>query len=153
MLFRSETFLSNLQKNQEVKNILLSESPWVLEAQTEEQQKERIATLFDLNNIRNNNIAALTRLQELQNSNGAWSWYKGMNGSGYVTAYIAELNARLALLTGEKLDGPALALQEKALTYLHQSALEEYKNILKAQKEGVKFTDRKSTRLNSSHPK
>ena len=63
-----------------------------------------------------------------------------MNGSGYVTAYIAELNARLALLTGEKLDGPALALQEKALTYLHQSALEEYKNILKAQKEGVKFT-------------
>ena len=63
-----------------------------------------------------------------------------MNGSGYVTAYIAELNARLALLTGEKLDGPALALQEKALTYLHQSALKEYKNILKAQKEGVKFT-------------
>jgi len=39
------------------------------------------------------------------------------------------------------LDGPALALQEKALTYLHQSALEEYKNILKAQKEGVKFNE------------
>lgn len=135
-----ETFLSNLQKNQEVKNILLSESPWVLEAQTEEQQKERIATLFDLNNIRSNNIAALTRLQELQNSSGAWSWYKGMNGSNYVTAYIAELNARLALLTGEKLSGTALTLQTNALTYLHQSALEEYKNILKAQKEGTKFT-------------
>lgn len=90
-----ETFLSDLQKNQEVKNILLSESPWVLEAKTEEQQKERIATLFDLNNIRSNNIAALTRLQELQNSDGAWSWFKGMNGSRYVTAYIAELNAAL----------------------------------------------------------
>ena len=57
-----------------------------------------------------------------------------MNGSGYVTAYIAELNARLALLTGEKLNGPALALQEKALTYLHQSALEEYKIFLKHRK-------------------
>lgn len=135
-----ETFLSNLQKNQEVKNIILSESPWVLEAQTEEQQKERIATLFDLNNIRSNNIAALTRLQELQGSDGAWSWYKGMNGSNYVTAYIAELNARLALLTHEKLNGTALTLQTNALTYLHQSALEEYKNILKAQKEGAKFT-------------
>ena len=135
-----ETFLSNLQKNQEVKNILLSESPWVLEAQTEEQQKERIATLFDLNNIRSNNIAALTRLQELQSSDGAWSWYKGMNGSSYVTAYIAELNARLVLLTGEKLSGTALSLQANALKYLHQSALEEYKNILKAQKEGAKFT-------------
>ena len=135
-----ETFLSNLQKNQEVKNIILSESPWVLEAQTEEQQKERIATLFDLNNIRSNNIAALTRLQELQNANGAWSWYKGMTGSRYVTTYIAELNARLAMLTGEKLTGTALSLQQNAFTYLHQSALDEYKEILKAQKEGVKFT-------------
>ena len=135
-----ETFLSNLQKNQEVKNIILSESPWVLEAQTEEQQKERIATLFDLNNIRSNNIAALTRLQELQNASGAWSWYKGMTGSRYVTAYIAELNARLTMLTGEKLTGTALSLQQNAFTYLHQSALDEYKEILKAQKEGVKFT-------------
>lgn len=135
-----ETFLSNLQKNQEVKNILLSESPWVLEAKTEEQQKERIATLFDLNNIRSNNISALTRLQELQNSDGAWSWYKGMDGSRYVTTYIAELNARLAMLTGEKLTDAALALQNKAFTYLHQSALDEYKDILKAQKEGANFT-------------
>lgn len=135
-----ETFLSNLQKNQEVKNLILSESPWVLEAQTEAQQKERIATLFDLNTIRNNTIAALTRLQELQSSDGAWSWYKGMNGSSYVTAYIAELNARLALLTGQRLDGAALALQTNALRYLHRSALEEYTNMLKAQKEGSKFT-------------
>ena len=80
-----ETFLSNQQKNQEVKNIHLSESPWILEAQTEEQQKERIATLFDLNNILSNNSAALRRLQNLQNGDGAWSWYKGMNGSLYVT--------------------------------------------------------------------
>ena len=82
----------------------------------------------------------MTRLQELQNSDGAWSWFKGMNGSRYVTAYIAELNARLALLTGAPLSGTALDLQAKALTYLHQSALEEYKNILKAQKKGVKQT-------------
>ena len=135
-----ETFLSNLQKNQEVKNILLSESPWVLEAQKEEQQKERIATLFDLNNIRSNNIAALTRLQELQNSSGAWSWYKGMTGSRYVTTYIAELNARLAMMTGEQPSGTALALQKNAFTYLHQEALKEYREILKAQKDGVKFT-------------
>lgn len=135
-----DTFLSNLQKNQEVKNILLSESPWVMEAQTEEQQKQRIATLFDLNNIRSNNISALTRLQELQNANGAWAWYKGMNGNRYVTTYIAELNARLAMLTGEKLTGAASDMQQKAFGYLHQSALDEYKEILKAQKEGAKFT-------------
>ena len=133
-----ESFLSNLQKNQGVKDILLSESPWVLEAQTEEQQKERIATLFDLNNILSNNSAALTRLQKLQDSNGAWPWYKGMSASRFVTTFILGLNARLAMLTGEKPAGIALKMQRTAFNYLHQSILEEYKQHLKAQKEDMK---------------
>ena len=133
-----ETFLSNLQKNQEVKNILLSESPWVMEARTEEEQKERIATLFDLNNIRNNNIAALTRLKELQQSDGSWAWYKGMNGSRFITNFIVELNARLALLTGKPLEGDALTMQRSAFSFLNKEALEEYKNIRKAEKNGEK---------------
>lgn len=133
-----ETFLSNLQKNQEVKNILLSESPWVMEAKTEEEQKERIATLFDLNNIRNNNITALTRLKELQQPDGSWAWYKGMNGSRYITNYIVELNARLAMLTGKPLEGDALVMQRTALSFLNKEALEEYKNIRKAEKNGDK---------------
>lgn len=133
-----DTFLNHLQKNQDVKSILLSESPWVLEAKTEQQQMERIATLFDLNHIRSNNISALTRLQELQNPNGAWSWYKGMGGSLYVTTYIAELNARLAMLTGERLSGTAEVLQNKAFSYLHQLALEEYEEVVKSKKERAK---------------
>lgn len=133
-----ETFLSNLQKNQEVKNILLSESPWVMEARTEEEQKKRIATLFDLNNIRNNNIAALTRLKELQQFDGSWAWYKGMNGSRFITNFIVELNARLALLTGKPLEGDALTMQRSAFSFLNKEALEEYKNIRKAEKNGEK---------------
>lgn len=133
-----ETFLSNLQKNQEVKNILLSESPWVMEAKTEEEQKERIATLFDLNNIRNNNITALTRLKELQLPDGSWAWFRGMNGSRSVTSFIVELNARLAQLTGKPLEGEALTMQRSAFSFLNKEALEEYKNIHKAEKNGSK---------------
>lgn len=135
-----DTFLSNLQKNQEVKNILLSESPWVMEAKTEEEQKERIATLFDLNNIRNNNLSALMKLKELQLPDGSWAWYKGMEGSRYITDFIVELNARLAMLTGKPLEGSALSMQQSAFGFLHAEALEEYKNILKAEKKGHKNT-------------
>lgn len=46
-----ETFMSNLQKNQELKNILLAETPWLAEATNEAEQKQRIATLFDLNTM------------------------------------------------------------------------------------------------------
>lgn len=133
-----ETLWSNLQQNQELKNLLLAESPWVLEAQTEAQQKERLATLFDLNHVRNQHITALTRLQELQHDDGAWSWFKGMQGSPTVTLYIAELNARLALLTGQSLSGEALQLQQKALHYLHQTVLKEYTEWQKARRCGVK---------------
>lgn len=131
-----ETFLSNLQKNQDVKNILLSESPWVLDAKTEQEQKERIATLFDLNNISNNNMTAITRLKELQLSDGSWAWYKGMSGSRYITDYIVELNARLVMLTGKSLEGEALAMQRAAFGFLHKEALEEYKRIRKAEQNG-----------------
>ena len=43
--------MSNLQKNQELKNILLAETPWLTEATNEAEQKQRIATLFDLNTM------------------------------------------------------------------------------------------------------
>lgn len=130
-----ETFLSNLQKNQEVKNILLASSPWLMEATTEQQQQERIATLFDLNNIRNNNLTALNKLKELQCPDGSWPWYKGMNGSSSITSFVVETNARLAMLTGEPLTESAQALQRSAFGYLHQAALNEYKALRKADKE------------------
>ncbi|MDD3037104.1 alpha-2-macroglobulin family protein [Bacteroides sp.] len=134
-----ETFVSNLQKNQEVKNIILSESPWVLEAQTEEQQKERIATLFDLNNIFNNNSAALMMLKNLQNPDGGWSWYMGMDSSPYVTAFILGMNARLTMLTHTAPADPISVMQKAAFNYLHKSALKEYKEILDVQKKEKKF--------------
>lgn len=133
-----ETFLSNLQKNQEVKNILLSESPWVMEATTETEQKERIATLFDVNTIRGNNLTALTKLKELQLGSGAWSWYRGMSGSRYLTDFVVEMNARLALLTGKPLEGVAQTMQQSAFGYLNKEALNEYNALRKAEKEGIK---------------
>ncbi|MBD9091838.1 MAG: alpha-2-macroglobulin [Bacteroides oleiciplenus] len=137
---KKETFLSQLQKNQDVKNILLEESPWLMEATTEAEQQARIATLFDLNNLANGNITALTKLKELQESNGAWSWYKGMPGSRSMTGYITELLVRLPLLTGVKKSNDALSMQQNAFNYLHQQALEEYNNIRKAEKNGAKIT-------------
>ncbi len=135
-----ETFLSSLQKNQEVKNILLSESPWVMEAKNEQQQKERIATLFDLNTISNNQLSARTKLKELQLPDGSWPWYKGMNGSEYITTYIAGLNARLTELTGNPLEQGMLDMQTAALTYMNKQAKKAYEDLRKQEKEGGKIT-------------
>lgn len=133
-----ETFMSNLQKNQDVKNILLEESPWLMEATSETEQMQRIATLFDLNNIRNNNITALTKLKDLQLTDGSWTWYKGMPGNRYMTTFVVKTLARLAALTGKPLDGDALSMSRSAFTFLHAQAVDEYNDIRKAEKQGNK---------------
>lgn len=135
-----ETFLSQLQKNQSVKNILLDESPWLMEAATEAEQQACIATLFDVNQLNNRNLAAFTKLKDLQGEDGAWSWYKGMPGSRYITAYVTELLVHLPLLTKEALSADAAGLLQNAFGYLHQEALDEYHTILKAEKNGAKIT-------------
>lgn len=133
-----ESLLSNLQKNQELKNILLQESPWVLEATTEQEQKERLATLFDVNNIAGNTHSALMKLKELQLADGSWPWYRGMSGNRAVTEYVVELTARLSRLTKRPLDPEVQSMQQAAFGYLHKEAQAEYRSMLKAEKQGQK---------------
>lgn len=134
-----ESLLSNLQKNQELKNILLNESPWVLEAKSEQEQKERLSTLFDLNNIQNNNLTTIKKLQQLQNEDGSWSWFKGMQGSEYITEYVIRLIARIHLLTGQPLSEEVNTMQQRGIGFLHQESQRQYEQIKKAEKEGQKI--------------
>lgn len=134
-----ETFLSRLEKNQDVKNILLSESPWVLEATTEAEQQARIGTLFDINQLNSRNLSAFTKLKELQGEDGGWSWYKGMSGSRHITGYITELLVRFPLLTKNELPEEVAAVRQKAFGYLNRQALEEYRNIRKSEKNGARI--------------
>lgn len=134
------TFLSRLEKNQDVKNILLAESPWLLEATTEAEQQARIATLFDVNQMNGRNLSAFTKLKELQGEDGGWSWYKGMSGSQYITGYVTGLLVRLPLMTKEPLPSEVVEMKQKAFAFLHKQALEEYRMIRKAEKNGAKIT-------------
>ena len=135
-----ETFLSRLEQNQDVKNILLGESPWLLEATTEAEQQQRIATLFDVNQLKYRNMVSLLKLKELQGEDGAWSWFGGMSGNRYVTGYITGLLVRLSLLTDKALPEEAAMMKAKAFDYLNKEALKEYRAIRKAEKNGTKIT-------------
>ncbi|KAA6328551.1 hypothetical protein EZS27_022572, partial [termite gut metagenome] len=133
-----ETFLSNLQKNQDVKDILLEESPWLTEATHETEQMQRIATLFDLNNIQNNNLTALTKLKDIQHTDGSFPWYQGMQGSRYVTEFTVQTLLRLSALTGNSPDTDVRKMLQSAFNYLHKEAAKEYRRILQEEKKGDK---------------
>ncbi len=92
------SLLSNLQKNQQLKQVLLEETPWVLAANTEAERKKNLAELFDLLKLAESNQSSLAKLQELQLPNGAFSWFKGGYEDPYITTYILTGIGKLKIL-------------------------------------------------------
>ncbi|HHV85275.1 MAG TPA: hypothetical protein GXX42_05595, partial [Petrimonas sp.] len=127
----SETLLSNLEKNQELKNVLLEETPWVLEAKNESEQKQKLALLFDLNRNQNLTRQAIDKLKELQATQGGWSWFKGFYPSRSITQYILYGFNRLKELEAVEFSDDILSMQAKAIAYLDEEVLEGFKNLKK----------------------
>lgn len=90
-----QTLLSNLEKNQDVKNLLLNESPWVLEAKSETEMKQRLSTLFDVNDLQGKSNTWFDKLMEFRLESGAYSWFKGMYPSQHTTLFVLDNFGRL----------------------------------------------------------
>ncbi|MFA7445243.1 MAG: alpha-2-macroglobulin family protein, partial [Flavobacteriaceae bacterium] len=80
---------SKLEQNQELKNILLSETPWVRQAQSQEEQKKNLAILFDVQKMTTSSAEILDKLKERQNSSGSFSWFEGGSENRFITTHIA----------------------------------------------------------------
>lgn len=129
-----DALLSNLQKNTELKNMLLEETPWVMAAQDETEQKRQIALLFDLNMQKNQGKQFLDKLLKLQMASGGFSWFEGMSESRYVTQEIMLNLARLKKMTGQKADERQLAAERLALNYLDIQITNDFENLKKYNK-------------------
>lgn len=142
-----KTLLSRLQANEELKSILLDESPWILDATQESDRMASLTTLFDNNQLSNRNASARAKLKELQESDGSWTWFKGMNGNAYVTRYITSLLVRLPQLTGKPLDKEVTDLRTKAFGFLHKQTIKEYENMRRMEANGSQIKYLSATAL------
>lgn len=86
---------SNLEKNQELKQLLLEETPWVLESKNETEQMQKLARIFDANTMRNSISQDWEDLKKLQNPDGGFSWYPGYPSSYYTSLYILKNLGRI----------------------------------------------------------
>jgi len=130
--------LSNLQKNQELKSVLLEETPWVLQAKSESQQKRNIALLFDDARMRRELQSALQKLKDMQSPGGGFVWFKGGIDDRYITQYILTGIGRL-----QKLDAIPMSTQATikgiiaaALPYLDKKIKEDYEDQMRRDKSG-----------------
>ncbi|NVO21290.1 MAG: hypothetical protein HXX13_16430 [Bacteroidetes bacterium] len=122
---------SNLEKNQELKSVLLEESPWVREAHNESEQKQRIAILFDLNRMSNELGTALKKLKDMQTPNGGWPWFPGSPDDRYITQHIVTGLGHLEHLgvTSVSEDAGISEMAKKAIRYIDLRIAEDFRYI------------------------
>ncbi|MGY5352053.1 alpha-2-macroglobulin family protein [Wenyingzhuangia sp. IMCC45533] len=147
----SETLMSNLEKNAELKSIIIEETPWLRDAQSEAEQKKRMALLFNLSKMEANLKSAIKKLDHMQMSNGGFPWFKGSDDANrYITQHIVQGYHHLKKL-GVSIDDKRLEkMIDKAESYLDDELIESYDLLLeqadrlqqlaKTKKEGVKAT-------------
>ena len=134
-----DALLSQLEKDQDLKAIMLQETPWVLEAKSETEQRNRIAMLFEVNTLRNQQTNALKLIQQKQKYNGGWPWMDGMPESAYITTYILEGFGKLQKMGAwnslSKADqNTAQSICDKAVRYLEYDVAETYRYMKKYSK-------------------
>ncbi len=137
----TSALMSNLQKNDELKSVLLEETPWVLQAQNEAQQKKNIAMLFDMVKMSLQLQSAMDKLKEMQSPNGGFVWFKGGPDNRYMTQYIVTGIGHLKKLNALPVNQPAYrtgrqielnSILNKAIPYLDKRLKEDYDDLIKS---------------------
>jgi len=119
---------SPLEKNQDLKSVMLEETPWVRQAQDESQARRNVGVLFDANRLNDETARLLGKLADLQLGDGSWPWFPGGRGDPYITLYITTGFGRLRHLGAKDVD---VACAVKALGRIDGWMDEWYREILK----------------------
>ncbi len=127
-----DAFLSNLEKNQELKALLLKETPWLLEGQDETARKKKIALLFDLAKMDKELDRAVAKLEKMQVANGAWPWFPGMPENRYITQHIITGMGHLDHLKVKDVreNKDVWQMVSKGVNYLDRELLDDYNYIV-----------------------
>lgn len=127
-----DAFLSNLEKNQELKSAILEETPWVLDAKDETERKKRVGLLFDMNKMSQEQDRTTRKLRQMQASNGGWPWFEGMPDDRYITQHIIAGFGHLDHLgiTSVRGDNKNWSMVQNGVKYMDARIVEDYNWIM-----------------------
>ncbi len=118
---------SPLEKNQDLKSVMIEETPWLRQAQNESQARRNVGILFDENRLNQETAMLHRKLSEQQLADGAWPWFPGGPANDYITLYITTGFGRMRHLGVEIDVAPAV----KSLARLDGWIDRTYREILK----------------------
>lgn len=133
---KETSMVSNLEKNESLKTMVLSETPWLADAEKETDQKHQLINFLDESTIGYRMDNFIQKLRSLQNADGSFSWWPGMHGSAYVTIAVTKILTRLNTMMGTVQDTSGIL--DNAFEYLDRRIAEEVTELKKQEKKGKK---------------
>ena len=127
---------SSLEKNSELKQLVLEETPWLVQAERESEQKRLLTSFFDESLIDYRCSDVISKLQRLQTSDGSIAWWKGMDGNSNITVSVLTTLVRLNAMIGNQQQTSAII--SRAFTYLAKEVAREVVKLKKYEAEGSK---------------
>ncbi|WP_420320868.1 carboxypeptidase-like regulatory domain-containing protein [Flagellimonas sp.] len=132
---------SPLEKNEELKSILVAETPWVRDSKNEQDNRGKLGKLFEKSNLIEHQTQSISKLKKLQLSSGGFPWFAGGRESNFITRHIVAGFGHLNKINVE--GGNAYKtkdLIEKALKYLDQEFIKGYERTLQNTLDSTKLT-------------
>lgn len=116
---------SPLEKNEDLKSLMIEETPWFRQAQSESQARRNVGILFDDNRLTRETGNTLRKITEMQLQDGSWPWFAGGRSNSYITLYITTGFGRMRHL-GIDVDVSAAV---RSLKHLDNWATKRYNDI------------------------
>lgn len=131
------SLLSSLEKDEELKSLVLSETPWVADADRESSQKQMLTNYLNASNVSYRLDKFTHQLIKLHNGDGSFSWWPGMKGNAYVTLSVVEILSRLKSLMGS-LSPKLNDIIAQSQSYLDKQLADEVTRLKQDEKKGIK---------------
>lgn len=131
---------SKLQLNESLKQVMLEETPWVFEAESQEQKNKNLALLFDVFRMNQQSDQLIKKLEDMQLPDGSFTWFKGGYADRYMTNYIMTGIGKLKRL-GAMTPDIAIRLKpviDKAIKFLDATITRDYRTLKTARIDSIK---------------
>jgi hypothetical protein len=115
---------SPLEKNQDLKSVMLEETPWLRQAKSESQARRNVGILFEDKRLTAETQMAIRKLRETQFADGAWPWMPGGRPSDYITLYITTGFGRMRAMNVDIDANMAIKAVSRLDNWIHRTYLE-----------------------------
>jgi hypothetical protein len=136
--YQPEALFSALEKNQDLKSVVLEETPWVREARNEKASKQALGNYFNQSNLTNGLQNEWDALQRLQTPDGAWPWFPGMRVSRHITTEILSGMGYLAATGALEMSSAQVNVAVNAARFLLREWAHDKREIERAGKDLLK---------------